>query len=61
MLWQGCHRHDSRVLYGLEKFQVYMHWKLKLAKHDCIIKHIPGKESIIADAFSRIHKITTQN
>ncbi|KAK7573978.1 hypothetical protein V9T40_011169 [Parthenolecanium corni] len=38
-----------------------MRWKLKLSEYDCIIKHIPGKENIVADGFSRIHKITTQN
>lgn len=31
-----------------------MRWSLELQEHNIVIKHIKGKENIIADALSRI-------
>ncbi len=33
-------------------------WKLKFAKHDCLIDYIRGRENLVADAFSQIRRIT---
>lgn len=36
-------------------------WRFKLAKYDCEIEHISGKNNTIADALSRIGKLTTRS
>lgn len=36
------------------KNQRLMRWSLELQEHNIVIKHIKGKENIIADALSRI-------
>ncbi len=35
-------------------------WRLKVAEYDCLIKHISGKDNVVADVLSRIKAINTR-
>ena len=50
---------DHRNLQWLEASAVpkIVRWRLQLQEYDFLIKHIPGKEQVVADYFSRLHML----
>ena len=50
---------DHRNLQWLEASTIpkIVRWRLQLQEYDFMIRHIPGKEQVIADFFSRVHML----